>query len=938
MPNPIRQVSAVSLTVIALGAALVGSEPGPSAALSDVSLPGGLPGALVSIGDRAPADRALFLPELIVRFFNTSTSTRVTDVPELQALVSRLERCASAAPDSSCGTSEAVPLPVTPAWWIREVFHGRSTPETLVRDIVRSHDAALLYWSLLTLDGATRSWFAQQPALIAAASGDRAAVLALLAPGLRVTARGVRVPGDERARAAWEALVGVDASDAAGFVERLLDADDGWKGFFLASLAHLSSAQLTAVLDLDATDPTLPQDALRKLYDVFVTAGRGWKLTARPFSRPPLDPLLVLGELRVDESSHRALLPGGREFWKAVFDMADSNDLKPRESVSAADTPVDVTWLLARAFDAGPTGSKLRIDQVQLAQRVFGAAPQHLPDAAVTIAALDRYPSLIRVLDRLGIRDPEVYRQVITRATSFDRISDATIRTRSIAQFQGVLALVLRSLTIGSLAHADVGALMTSLAAESTDTDGEYEGRLARWTVAHLAHGTTDADVEAVLLNTLAGPGAPVADVEWEGTRYHVDLSGAESRRIAEARGEAPPPYLNSALALLNEAEQLTQSSNATAAVQRTASAVTSVPDACGWAGGPQDRPAAYREAVETVLAASRRPARAALARAARSLRVLADELTARGVTELAYAVALRMPDGGAVTSAILAGRHDFGVTRADGARTPVPWRSASQSNGLGRDWNLEGAVLDLDIAAAQRSLVRVSWKPLAQAPSITAADRQALSEVPVLMPVASLTDASRDTLTAALREGRARLARSVSDSDLDQIADAASLDGIRRTLLPWAASHDRDRLPFMLTTSEIFRLGLAPDSPSFDAWGTSARARTGCLCLSMPPTQPRYLWLGHANTGILMSTVPDLNLRITELLAELHMPAVLLPGMLRAATSDLADRAVIRYPDDLRGMTEYIQHLSTDDAEQYLALLTADGSLAPVRASAGLP
>ncbi len=269
----------------------------------------------------------------------------------------------------------------------------------------------------------------------------------------------------------------------------------------------------------------------------------------------------------------------------------------------------------------------------------------------------------------------------------------------------------------------------------------------------------------------------------------------------------------------------------------------------------------------------------------------------------------------------------------------PVPWRDASQSNGLGGNWNLEGSLLDLDIALAQRSLVRVSWKPLSQPPSITTADRQALSEVPALMSATALTDSSRDIITAALRDGRALLDRSTDEAGAGRVADAVPLDGIRRALIPWVAANDHERLAFMLTTSELFRLGMAaPGVSTFDSWGASARARLGCLCLRMPPSQPRYLWLGHPSTGILMSAVADLNLGLTELLSQLHMPALLLPGMLRAATSDLADRAAVRFPDDLRGMSEYVQRLSVDDAEQYLDLMTADGPLVPVRASASLP
>jgi len=213
------------------------------------------------------------------------------------------------------------------------------------------------------------------------------------------------------------------------------------------------------------------------------------------------------------------------------------------------------------------------------------------------------------------------------------------------------------------------------------------------------------------------------------------------------------------------------------------------------------------------------------------------------------------------------------------------------------------------------------------------------LSEVPVLMVAAGLTDQSRDLIASALGDGRALLARSMDETVAARIAATVPLDGIRRALLPWVAAHDRSRLAFMLTSSELFRLGLtAAPVTTFDLWGASARARVGCLCLRMPSSQPQYLWRGHPSAGVLMSAVADLNLRVTEFLSELHMPAVLLPHVLRAATSDLADRAAVRYPDDLRGISDYVHRLSADDVEQYLDLLTADGPLVPVRASASLP
>ena len=79
------------------------------------------------------------------------------------------------------------------------------------------------------------------------------------------------------------------------------------------------------------------------------------------------------------------------------------------------------------------------------------------------------------------------------------------------------------------------------------------------------------------------------------------------------------------------------------------------------------------------------------------------------------------------------------------------------------------------------------------------------------------------------------------------------------------------------------------------------------------------------------VSTFPDLNLRLAELLAEMQMPASLLGPVLASATLDFVNTAVSRDEDDRRGLTEFVQALDRTRLEQYLALLTTDGPLVPV-------
>src|SRR5205823_8036749 len=85
-----------------------------------------------------------------------------------------------------------------------------------------------------------------------------------------------------------------------------------------------------------------------------------------------------------------------------------------------------------------------------------------------------------------------------------------------------------------------------------------------------------------------------------------------------------------------------------------------------------------------------------------------------------------------------------------------------------------------------------------------------------------------------------------------------------------------------------------------------------------------------------LRSGFPDLNLRLAELLADMQMPAALLGPVLASATLDFINSAPSRDEDDRRGLVEFVQALGPERLEQYLALLTTDGPLVPVRETMG--
>jgi hypothetical protein len=124
---------------------------------------------------------------------------------------------------------------------------------------------------------------------------------------------------------------------------------------------------------------------------------------------------------------------------------------------------------------------------------------------------------------------------------------------------------------------------------------------------------------------------------------------------------------------------------------------------------------------------------------------------------------------------------------------------------------------------------------------------------------------------------------------------------------------------------------GDGPRPARLDAWGVPGEPRIGCACLQLPLRGQTNLLTGRWHTGVMATGFPDLNLRLAEMLAELRMPAALLPSVLAAATWDLVLNVRSRDFDDRQGLVDYVDALTIDRVEQYLALLTTDGPLVPL-------
>jgi hypothetical protein len=444
-------------------------------------------------------------------------------------------------------------------------------------------------------------------------------------------------------------------------------------------------------------------------------------------------------------------------------------------------------------------------------------------------------------------------------------------------------------------------------------------------------------EMDRVVLRIAAGPVvAPARFVDWEGTRYRVDLATAEATRLARLLGDDHRPYLSAARGLVTIADALAENNLARDALQRQVDALEQVAQSVGWAS-PAPRATvkdkesdAYRDAAASLKRAARNGDVRAAARLTVALRTLADDLLGRGLTDVAYAVAMGQPGGSAISAGDAASRHDFGSVRE---RT-IPWQLPVHGAGFmpGRGWHIIGSLLGLDITLADFSLIRLSSKPPSRRPTMDDVDRHVMTEAVALAEPAALADADHDGLVRILRNGRHRLAAVRTPADAAAVADEIRLSTPRRTLLPWVAAHDPERLTAFLSPIELLWLGLdrRPVDARFQAWGGPAEPRLGCLCLQLLDRRPWETLAGRWHLGVLASGFSDLNLRLAELLSELQMPAPLLAPVLAAATVDFIENATSRDPDDRRGPVEFVQGLRADRVEQYLALLTTDGPLVP--------
>ena len=888
-------------------------------------------------------DRARFMAEIARRLYAG------TDARPLTLAASRAPAAVTAGP-----APVFVPVPLPASVWSRAVFRRTVPPDQLIEMILSDRRAALLCRGLAGVDDKTLGFLVEHPPLITFLYERGAAAFAAFGDSLRVHEGRVVPPGGERAAPLWEAVVRAPLSAPDAFVRLLFGEHEGRLAYLygVVAAAEPQAADFALGLWMPAAQRV---SRFQALADACTRSYREWQLEARPFARPLGDLGMLLFRLRLAPSGGPAE-PAGRQFWASIFDV-DPNLASPIEGTPSGGPvgSIDAGWLVAATGAADMYARVERLDQLSFGQRVFGASTvaEHTQAAAV-VRAFWRYRMLLLTIERMGVQSLQVMAAAVRGAESA-AAATAERRFWVLAQFQGAAAVVARMRRAGSLDAASAGDLIRSLSAVPLE-DGEYGGGVARWVQTELGHALRgDGGWEERVMMALAGRAEPPAapTIVWEGQRYRLDLALAERQRLEVVRGKQGGHTLDLALAIegigrrlrsqhlgLDDVRAATLAVRAIAAesaerlgrppVNLMPPGVEAPRDGLDWLNAVGDSLTRITRSDEV-----RRAPRLGL-----SLQQLADIVLGDALLSLAYAADIGDPDGAALLAGNVALRHDFGLARRDAeGRARAPWAQPRQDFQPGVPWHVAGSILGLDLALAPLNLRRLSIDRLADAPTLSSIERDALALTVGLMEPRRLRDADRDALAAAVDRGRARLNALRGQDALDEVADRLGLDGWRRRALAWQMEHEPQSMAAQFSLVEAFTLGGGAAGADLDAWGTPALHSDGCACLRFPGARAWRVLEGHLQLPVMAATMGDLNLAVALMLRELQLPASMARTVLAMAMLDFIDDVRASNGTDVQSISRQAQKLERRRVEDYVSAAAAvGGPLVPEDEEPGSP
>jgi hypothetical protein len=892
----VRTAFVIAMLAAALGAPpSLATEPATSPPWFDVAIPGGRARLAQAAGLDPTTDLWRLLPDLTRRLhasYGERTAARMAPQLAAYSAGASLATAGEGTPPLADGdgstpvllvpaephlpaparaptaAGDRVTLPLSPAAWDRILGRDRDgRPRDILTAIVVDGAAARLYRGLSTFDAPTLAALADGHALRTIYRRHTDAFTAFAA-SFRVEGGRVQVPGGHDAAALWQDIVGASVMRPGDFLVQLAAADLGRVFFLYDTIDRLDDAHRRFALAAPEPDPARRRERVRALRASFALADPWWDAARLPFSRPVADAPRVLQTARV--TADGVLAPPNRQLlWTAAFDdqVEGAPEWRARLARSA---PADAAWLVERIATVESNQARSRLGMLAFAQRVFGHAEADAGELLAALRGFGRYRALALTLERIGLRDPALYAAAARHAERIEEAGRGDRGRATLAQFQGALVLLERAVAAGSLDAEAAGALVRSLSGVRIE-DGRYDDRLAAW-------------IDQELL---------------PGLRTRLGLPAVARAEAVVVRALAGP----------------------------RAPAATRLQ----WEGLAYDVDPAEAE-YRRLRAIRARQGGSTLEEALADTGAQRESRLAIALTDLAYAAALGPAEGAPAASEDVARRHDFGFEEPQTLGGPHPeWMVPREVAGPGQRWHVQGALLGLDVALARLALRRLDTE-VPPVPLLSAADRRAFAEGAVLVRAAALDDAARDRIAEALGRGRARLAEAAADPGaLARVTADLRLRDWRRGALSSIAARDPAHFESAFTLAEQLWLGGGNEAETAtSAWGTSARWDDGCLCPRLGRPAPLDELAGRTADGRLAALAPDLHLRLAELLAEMNLPARLLPALLSLAVQDLMDEAEPAYLDDALAIARYARGLTRARMEDYVAALVGRGPLVP--------
>ena len=767
------------------------------------------------------------------------------------------------------------------------------------------------------------------------------------------------------------------ADEAAELLARVI-ADPVWRRLY-AGLAALDAA----VVEYLAEHPEVlrrPSARLAVLLEMLAQLPRGhqrfvlgawrdgpdrqsgvdtlWRILERMPDEPAersmfLDPATVLRAVMVKDDGS-PFGPASREFWNVAFRerTVGRRDLDALSSAWEEGPLVDAAFVLGATLGAPPNVGRNRLRALGFLQRVFrDAEPTAAPVALSVARAFGSHSMLLLSLERMGIRDPEVYATLLRTASQFSGTRDVPGWGEALFRFQGGIALVERARLARVLSVPAAGNLLVALAELSADrgvTDWLAERLLPALDLAPQPDFAAGA-VERALLAVLAGVVGPDMDAsdaaltEWEGLQFRFDREAMQLERLERTRGELQGPSLDAALTVWTQRRRLAGGNAAVEDAAAAAEILRAMAIGLETAGpadaGSDARTVTHARRLQSEAAAlgevAERGNLERLRDIVATLGAISEALAADALRTLVYAVQLAPADG--LIDAGLAARHDFGADpTTEAAFRRTPWTTPS-GIATTEGWSVQGSLLSLDLALAHLYLPRVSRVlPSGGQRFLALEDLTYLTQAVALFNPAAVNDAQVAGIADAIRRGRQRAARLAEDaSGVAALASEVGLAPPRYGELERAAVAGAEGLDRLLRRTELYWLGLQGEDLSGPGnWGAPTTGLDGCLCVRMP--LPGDIGSDGNTARPLAFRFADLQLALVEEVDRLALPASIVGDLLPVATRELLDGARVTHSGDIDALFEYVDELSSSRIEDYVASLVYSGPFYPPGSAAG--